>query len=653
MKEMKEMKDFSVKNAVKNVMLDIDYSRLIGRTDNKNNDMAEVSILNRYEQYYELYNDLLKQYNGVHSSSKKCVENGVFVAIKGMKFNGLDYTLNAVEHGARLIVFDENNLENLEANEFIENFIDNLGARFLKVYDAREFLAFAARYYTSDRHTDRHIKATHATITNTTKKHTSSPYDTEMSQNKNNDNQPLSQPEFLIAVTGTDGKTSTCVFIYQIMKLLKLSCMYMGTIGVKVYEATTQAKPQTKPDIKLQTKTHTKWKETEFSQNLTTFPVEDFFDLMSQYKNVNVCAFEASSIGIDQHRITFADIAVGIFTNLHEDHIDIHGSYENYKNAKLKLFSKLLSSDGTAIVFDDLQPSVMTEVRNICAERGIKLLTYGEKNSSSFNILNLRKVPQGYEFDIKFDIEAQTVISQTVIIPIFVPVFVKFQVYNIVAAIIAIMQYGFELSDILKIVNLLHGVKGRMERVFLDAPVSPNMPTTSLDTHTITENLNIFVDYAHTPNALQTLLENVRQSYSKIVVVFGCGGERDATKRSKMGAIASELANITVITDDNPRNEDAASIRKEVLSKCPNGIEASCRRDAIFKGVKLLIDIVKAIVKESDTENNHENCCLIIAGKGHENYQIIGNEKIDFDDYAVAQEAVQEAMIYFDQIEGE
>lgn len=512
------------------------------------------NIKEKYNMYLSLYESLLSEYNLITCNSKNVKRDSIFVVIKGLKVNGKDYIENAIKNGARLIVYDAA----CEISDDFINLFKNLyhSVLFLETFNSREFLAFGCRYYYNF------------------------------------------QPKFLAAVTGTDGKTSTAFFVQKIMYLLGVKSMYLGTIGLKIDDKEIQNSDKLVEILPKKPLVN----RVDFG-SLTTAAAEDFFYLLNECCALNACAFEASSIGIDQDRITFSDINVAVFTNLHEDHLDVHGSYENYENAKIKLFDQLLQDDGVAVIFDKL--SCLERVKNICKKRGIKCFTYGCEVDSVFFINNSKLVPcdDGYVRFFNLHYEGK-------VYDISIPIYASFQVYNVVAAIIVVAQYFVKFNNISyekaiqKIINVLLNltdVRGRMEKI---------------------PSANIFVDYAHTPNGLLTLLKNLREIYKKIILIFGCGGNRDAEKRSKMGVIAYENADIVIITDDNPRNDNAEDIRCQIEKHCPNAINIGDRKVAIEMGIHLL---------------SYENdSCLVIAGKGHENYQIIGDKVLNFNDYEVA-----------------
>ena len=373
------------------------------------------------------------------------------------------------------------------------------------------------------------------------------------------------QPEHVVAVTGTNGKTSTAWFYQQILALLERPSAFIGTLGalsnVPLPEEITKASLTT-PDPLL---------------------LHEQLDSMTD-AGVKYVAIEASSHALDQNRLVAVKFKAAAFTNFTQDHLDYHHDMESYFQAKQKLFNQLLSSSAVAVLNKDIPqfPQLMA----ICAARGIGVITYGASEADitghvqELGIISLRVM--GRQFSIKFK-----------------PVG-DFQVYNLMAAIGLLIAVGVAIEEIISVISKLYAPLGRMELVA---------------TH---NNGAIYIDYAHTPDALMRVLQAQRVATSgRLFVVFGCGGNRDAEKRPLMGEIANTYADVVVITDDNPRLEDPAKIRNDILSACSGALEIANRETAIAYAV--------AQLEPGDS--------LLIAGKGHENYQIIGNEILHFSDH--------------------
>ena len=312
--------------------------------------------------------------------------------------------------------------------------------------------------------------------------------------------------------------------------------------------------------------------------------------------NFTHVAVEASSHGLSQYRLDGIPFKVVGFTNFSRDHLDYHGTISAYLNAKQRLFSEVINSDTVAVLNVDIPE--YDQLLNICQNRKIRTITYGKK-SSDMQILDVR------DRNLKVNIFGST---QNIEFPLFG----EFQVYNSMCAAGMASVAGISDNEIFKSLSTLKSINGRLERVV-----------------TINQNNNIYIDYAHTPDALQNVLVELRKyCKTRIILVFGCGGDRDIGKRHSMGQIADELADIVIVTDDNPRNEVAAEIRKEIMLGAKNATEIGDRKAAIAHAISILQD----------------DDFILIAGKGHENYQIIGNTKFDYSDKEVVLSLVQKSL---------
>ena len=370
------------------------------------------------------------------------------------------------------------------------------------------------------------------------------------------------QPKFILGVTGTSGKSSTVHFIREILRLTKRKAVSIGTLGVIG--------------------------DFELNSNLTTPTTEDLHQILEQVSkhDIDYVAIECSSHGIDQHRLDNVNFSACAFTNISRDHLDYHADMEEYFATKLKLFS--LMKNGVAGLNCDIEK--YQELFLTCLNKH-EIITYGKSEKADIKIISIDDL--GEKQQVKWQINGKEYNSKIAIMG-------DFQVYNIACGISLLMAVNISADEIFEALESVTPVPGRMELVAYK------------------NNSGVYVDYSHKPEALEQALLNLRRNTkNRLLVVFGCGGNRDQTKRKIMGEIASNLADLVFVTDDNPRNENPASIRYEILSGCKeNALEIEGREVAISKAIKEL--------KEGDN--------LLIAGKGHENYQIIGDKVIDFSD---------------------
>lgn len=373
------------------------------------------------------------------------------------------------------------------------------------------------------------------------------------------------QPQTIAAVTGTNGKTSVAVFLRQIWAHLGNAAASMGTIGIVTPSG----------EIGLR---HT-----------TPDPIE-IHALLAQLQSegVNCLALEASSHGLAQYRLDGVDIAAAGFTNLTRDHLDYHPSFEAYRDAKLRLFTEVVRADGVAVINTDAEFSDV--FADAAKARGLRLVTVGETGEA----LTLRaRTPHGDGQTLTIAFEGKTYTVE-------LPLAGDFQAANVLVATGLAIALGAPAPDVFAALAKLKGAPGRLEKIAYAK-----------------SGAAIYVDYAHTPDALETVLKALRPHVSgKLHVIFGCGGDRDRGKRPLMGAAATEFADCVIVTDDNPRTEDAAAIRAEALAGAPGAREIANRAEAIHEGI--------AALGTGD--------CLIIAGKGHETGQIVGTETKPFSD---------------------
>lgn len=384
------------------------------------------------------------------------------------------------------------------------------------------------------------------------------------------------QPETLVAVTGTNGKTSVAVFARQIWQRLGRRAASLGTIGI------------VGPDF-------------EQPGSLTT-P-----DPVTLHRELNVLArsgidhvaLEASSHGLDQFRLDGLELKAAAFTNLTRDHLDYHRDMESYFTAKARLFTELLPPEGTAVLNVDVPEG--KRLAALCKKRGQTILTFGTAPDADLRVISARPLDAGQQLRLAVLGENRDFL---------LPLIGAFQASNALAALGLTIATGAPVDQALDTLPTLAGVPGRLQH----AASHPN-------------GAPVIIDYAHTPDALETVLVALRvHCRGRLVVVFGCGGDRDPGKRAQMGAIAHRLADTVIITDDNPRSENPATIRRAILAACPNAEDIGDRSAAIGRGLALLAP----------------GDVLLIAGKGHERGQTVGSVILPFDDVAVAQEAVVE-----------
>jgi UDP-N-acetylmuramoyl-L-alanyl-D-glutamate--2,6-diaminopimelate ligase len=381
------------------------------------------------------------------------------------------------------------------------------------------------------------------------------------------------QPKTIAAVTGTSGKTSVAAFARQIWSALGLQAASIGTIGVVSPKG-------------------------EHYGSLTTPDPVDLHRTLDQLagEGVTHLALEASSHGLDQHRLDGVRIAAGAFTNLSRDHLDYHPSIEAYLAAKLRLFDDLVVPGGTAVIgVDDCYAEQVVEAAK---KRGLKIMAVGAQGN-----------------DIKLAGGSIDGFAQVVSIAhggrtykVKLPLVGAFQVQNAAIAAGLAIATGAEPARVFAALEKLIGAKGRLELA---------------GTH---NGAPVFIDYAHKPDALKKALESLRPyARGKLTVVFGAGGDRDAGKRPIMGRIAAENADRVIVTDDNPRSENPAAIRSAIIAEAPGAVEIGERAEAIRQAI--------AGLKTGDV--------LLIAGKGHETGQIIGDRVVPFSDHEAVAAVLQ------------
>ena len=448
----------------------------------------------------------------ITDDSRKIGKDDIFVAIKGFKSNGEDFIESAICKGAKaIVVSSDSKIQNLSSSD----------VELIRVSNLRQYLA----------------KQVYANA---------------------------KQPEDIVAITGTNGKTSTAFFYKQICSILGKKSACIGTMGVKADGC-------------------------DFGETLTSPDPVHMGSILEELsiRGVQCIAIEASSHGLSQYRIDGMNIKGAAFTGFSHDHLDYHSSIDEYFNAKARLFSEVLpqAKGEFAVLNSDMKE--FDKLLDICKVNNIRVFDYG-KNAEYMSIkhhsdggYNILFKGCEYYLDIQF-------------------INAEFHAYNLACSMILAMHTaGFEIEGILSIIPQLKVADGRLEKV---------------RSH---NSADIYIDYAHTPDALEKVLLSLRGVCSgKLYLVFGCGGDRDKTKRPAMGEIANKFADVVIITNDNPRSEDPEIIADEILFKCKKALKILDRKDAITEGVSML--------QEGDV--------LLVCGKGHEKYQIIGSTKHYFSD---------------------
>lgn len=385
------------------------------------------------------------------------------------------------------------------------------------------------------------------------------------------------QPTTIAAVTGTNGKSSTVHFVRHIWSALGLKAASVGTLGI-FSPGLTRGAGLTTPD-----------------------PVHLHQDLaVLARQGVTHLAIEASSHGLDQHRLDGLKLSAACFTNLTHEHLDYHASMDAYFMAKARLFDSLLPASGTAVINADSNRA--DALAAICRSRGIRCWTYGIKGRE-FRLLNDQPTPAGQHLAVEVLGELHGVE---------LPLVGGFQASNALGALGLAVATGADPAGALEALGSVSGAPGRLQLVARHR-----------------SGANVYVDYAHKPEALETVLTTLRPfAHGRLIVVFGCGGDRDRAKRPVMGEIATRLADLTLVTDDNPRSEEPEAIRAEIVRGIPadrrNWIEVRDGRHAA-------IERAMAALRSKDD-------LLLIAGKGHETGQTIKGVTHHFDDAEVARE---------------
>ena len=456
--------------------------------------------------------------SGMTADSRKIASGDLFVAVSGVKADGADFVADAVARGAAAVVSSHP--------------VEGLAVPVLVTADPRRFLALAAANFYG------------------------------------------AQPETMIAITGTAGKTSVVSFTRQIWAYAGLKAAQIGTTGVI---------SPTRDDY----------------GSLTTPDPVSLMKLLAELASEGVThgAMEASSHGLDQSRLDGVKLAAGGFTNLGRDHMDYHPTVEEYFAAKMRLFT-LMPKGSPAIIFADDEWSEKAAAAAKAAGQDVRLVGRAGDFITVKRIEHLR------------DAQVAEVHHAGVIYEVKVPLAGDFQIANALVAAGFAISTGVSPAVAFEALGKLKGAPGRLELVGKTA-----------------SGALAYVDYAHKPDALSNVLASVRPFTSgRIIVVFGCGGDRDKGKRPIMGEIATRLADVVIVTDDNPRSEVPETIRAEIMAAAPGATEIGDRRAAIRHAVSLL--------QSGDT--------LIVAGKGHEEGQTVGSVVLPFSDHQEVRLALEE-----------
>jgi UDP-N-acetylmuramoyl-L-alanyl-D-glutamate--2,6-diaminopimelate ligase len=378
-------------------------------------------------------------------------------------------------------------------------------------------------------------------------------------------------PETVVAVTGTNGKTSTVEMTRQIWRMSGHRSASIGTLGV------------TTSDEQVKT-------------GLTTPDIVTFLSNMAGLKRMGIShvAYEASSHGLDQHRCEGVPLAAAAFTNFSRDHLDYHGTMEVYFEAKMRLFEELLPPGSPAVIWTDDPRSA--EVMERAQRRGHVLVTVGRKGETT-RLVEQTPTALGQKLTLEHQGKPYRLA---------LPLIGAYQASNVLTAAGLVLATGGEWDTTFAAMQRVAPVRGRLERAVISRTGVP-----------------VYIDYAHTPDALEAAINALRPHVEgRLITVFGAGGDRDCGKRPEMGAVASRLSDVVIVTDDNPRSEDPAVIRSAIMAGAAGATEVPGRREAIAEAIR--------IARPGDI--------VLVAGKGHETGQIVGDRVLPFDDALVARE---------------
>jgi len=456
-----------------------------------------------------------KQVTGFAIDHRKVAPGTVFGAFRGARFDGEDYIADAVRAGAIAVV--------ARPEAKVEG-----AAHIAAAEPRREFARLAARFF-----------------------------------------RPF--PETVVAVTGTNGKTSTVELTRQIWRMAGHPSASIGTLGVTTADE-------------------------QITTGLTTPDIVTFLSNMAGLARMGIshAAFEASSHGLDQHRTEGLPVRAAAFTNLSRDHLDYHADMDSYFAAKLRLFTEVVAPGGAAVVWADDPRS--RAVIDAARDRALTLITVG-RAGETLRLVDRAPSQLGQVLTIEAEGRAHRVD---------LPLIGEYQAANALTAAGLALATGGAVATILAALGRVQPVRGRLERAVITRAGAP-----------------VYVDYAHTPDALKSAIEALRpHTKGRLITLFGAGGDRDAGKRPEMGAVAAAMSDLVIVTDDNPRSEDPAAIRSAIMAATPGGRDIGGRRNAIA-----------AAIAEAGPGD-----IVLLAGKGHEQGQIVGDKVLPFDDVMVARE---------------
>ena len=443
------------------------------------------------------------KFNGITFNSSDVKKDFIFFAIKGNNFDGNKFIKDAIKNGSKIII-----------SEIVKEEIKN-NILYLRNKNPRKLLAeFAAKIN-------------------------------------------YKRPNNLVAVTGTNGKSSIANFYYQILKLNKKNVASIGTLGISGIN----------------------YKKNISNTTFDPIHLNKILRVLKE-KKINNVILEASSHGLKQHRLDGIKFNLGIFTNLSRDHLDYHKTFKNYFNSKLILFRKLMKKKSSVIFDEDL--NITKKIKSISKNKNLKTLSIGSK-TSNLKIIEHKFV--NMEQQIKFLYNDRIYSFSTSLIG-------KVQIKNLLMSVLAAYKSNININNILNSIKKIKSVHGRLEKI-------GNLKNNSI----------VILDYAHTPDALEVCLKNLRDQFSlkKINIVFGCGGERDVPKRKIMGRIANTYCKKVYLTDDNPRKENPKKIRNQIKEQISR---------------KKLVEISsRALAIKSAIQNIQSDEIVVVAGKGHETYQ--------------------------------
>jgi UDP-N-acetylmuramoyl-L-alanyl-D-glutamate--2,6-diaminopimelate ligase len=382
------------------------------------------------------------------------------------------------------------------------------------------------------------------------------------------------QPDTVAAVTGTNGKTSVASFLRQIWTLEGRAAASLGTVGIDAPSGHVPLSHTTPDPIAI-------------ARELARL----------KHEGVAWLALEASSHGLDQYRLDGVRIAAGAFTNITRDHLDYHANFEDYLAAKLRLFRELVADGGVAVA--NMDAAHAGDFAQAAKDRHLRFLGVGCQGEE-LRLAACEPHAHGQTLTVVYRARKRSIA---------LPLAASFQASNALIAAAVALGLGAPDDAVFRAMERLKGAPGRLELVARDRSGAP-----------------IYIDYAHTPDAIETVLKELRPHVTgRLHIVFGCGGDRDRGKRPLMGAAAARYADAVIVTDDNPRTEDAAAIRREALAACPGAREIGDRAEAIGQAI--------ASLGPGDV--------LVLAGKGHEQTQIVGDVALPFSDRSRAIEAAR------------